>query len=700
MDARPLTLREVFGQDQQLRVPLFQRPYVWSREKNWQPLWTDIQNVLTSFAHDDAVSPHFMGAVVLDQIRTPAGAMPARQVVDGQQRLTTLQVLLAAVRDSLGALGVADRYVRALGRLTANEDDMSDDPNAAFKVWPTLVDRAPFRLVMTAGDRDTVEEHTPRGAEQPTLVQVYRFFCDEVSAWARQLGSAEQLDEACDGLVRVLRDKLQLVVIDLGPGDNAQVIFESLNDRGTPLLACDLVKNLLFQLAEDRRLPAERLYSDYWKPFETQNWRSHIRQGRLNRPRLDAYLHQYLTMRMVKEVPVPLLFTTFRRFASSIDDLESLMADLARHGTIFQVISGIIRPSSREGLFLRRLDTIDTSVVTPVLLHLFGSYDEKTRWPALEALESWLLRRMVCRQTAKNYNRLLLDLLDELTKAHGAPGEVVTDFLLQQSADSAFWPRDDDIRAVFLSQPLYRQFTQTRLRAVLEGCDRALQTGYGERLTVNETLSIEHLLPQVWETHWPVLADDENGDIMERHRREALKHTLGNLTLVTKKLNPAMSNAGWEKKRADLLQHSALALNRLLATVWGPDQILQRSLELTDAFVTEWPRPPGGVATPSVEEMLGAAIHDDIAEERGTPGAGLRRRSVALHIIEAFRGLPVGTVLTVSEICAAQTSQYGAKEISPAQSLIASTPTTSPASGQSAVRLRSPPRRSVTRSRR
>ncbi|MGI5397754.1 DUF262 domain-containing protein [Streptomyces sp. CA-251251] len=661
-----MTLRELFGPDRRLVVPVFQRPYVWTEDRNWRPLWEDITALVRRRLAGDEVHPHFLGAVVLDQLPTPTGAMPARQVVDGQQRLTTLQVLLAAIRDVARELDVHDKYVRALAKLTANDDDMADDPHALYKVWPTHIDRASFRDIVGGRLRRAADVAAPAAPGAPAIVQAYWFFRDRTVEWAQELRYESTADEGFDALVRVVRDKFELVVIDLKPEDNAQVIFEALNDRGTPLQASDLVKNLVFQKAEEQGLPVEELYRDVWARLETPDWRKEVRQGRLKRPRLDVFLTQYLTCELAEEVLTPELFLTFRRYvADSEMPLADLMRRMVERAGAYRQLTAEEQPATPEGRVLRSVGVLDANTVLPVLLWLVTRFTEDDRADAMRDLDSYLVRRTVCRLTTKNYNRLFLELLKEL-KAKDDPA-VVADFLLRQDADSGYWPRDHDIRYVFRSQPLYKHLTRARLRLVLAELEATLYSGKTERIVHDGELTIEHLLPQSWEAHWPLSDDAGHGTVEAHQRREALVHTLGNLTLLTGKLNPAVSNGPWERKRAEILQHSALSLNRSLAERWDEGTIMARADHLAEAFCRRWQRPEGGASALPVAPLSVS----DLTARTNTPvdrPAAVKvpqpRRDVALHMREAFEGLPVGSVLTVAQIVAARTSQYGAGEIS------------------------------------
>ncbi|MFD6327699.1 DUF262 domain-containing protein [Streptomyces sp. NPDC058442] len=666
MEARSTTLRKLFGSDQRLVVPVFQRPYVWTEDRNWRPLWEDVTALVRRRLAGEEVHPHFLGAVVLDQMPTPTGSMPARQVIDGQQRLTTLQVLLAAVRDVARELDVQDRYVRALSKLTVNDDDMTDDPHAVYKVWPTNIDRAPFCAVVDGRLRRAADVAAPVAAGASAIVQAYWFFRDRTVEWARELMYESTADESFDALVRVVWDKFELVVIDLKPEDNAQVIFEALNDRGTPLQASDLVKNLVFQKAEEQGLPVEELYRDVWAQLETPDWRKEIRQGRLKRPRLDVFLTQYLTCELAEEVLAPELFLTFRRYlADSEMPLVDLMRRMVDRAGAYRQLTAEEQPATLEGRFLRTVGILDANTVLPVLLWLVTRFDEDDRAGAMMALDSYLMRRTVCRLTTKNYNRLFLELLKEL-KAKDDPA-VVTDFLLRQDADSGFWPRDHDIRYVFRSHPLYKHLTRARLRLLLAELEAMLYSGKTERIVHDGELTIEHLLPQSWDAHWPLPDSGDRGSVEAHQRRQVLVHTLGNLTLLTHKLNPAVSNGPWERKRSEILLHSALSLNRSLPAQWDEEAILARADHLTEAFCRRWQRPEGGAPALPVADLSASGLETQKitpADRPATVKVPQARRDVARHIREAFAGLPVGSVLTVAQIVAARTSQYDARQIS------------------------------------
>jgi hypothetical protein len=601
MNANKKSLGHIFDPSLRLVVPLFQRPYVWKQEANWQPLWESIQDVAERRLNS-AARPHFLGAIVLDQLKTSTGDIDTRQIIDGQQRMTTFQVVLAALRDRCKAAG-DERYHKAFSKLTTNEVPLSDEADDVFKIWPTNADRAQFRSVMTAGSPEKVRtdfklKKKPSAAAQDNLIpHAYLYFYDTLGDW---LGPPTEpaFAERLKVLWQAIKDDMQVVVIDLDDNDDAQVIFETLNALGTPLLPADLIKNFLFQSADLKSENTELLYEKYWKPFDQDSafWREEVRQGRLNRPRIDLFLQHYLTLMKGDEVPATHLFAEFRDLARKRPTItaKDYLKSIQSYGAIFQKFMTGFSPDSPEGRFFYRLNELDTTTVFPVLLEVFkragGVPSDEVR-SVLADLESFLVRRMVCGLTTKNYNTLMRSLIQHLQGNDTFSAQAVRDFLLAQDAESTRWPKDDEFEKAWLNRPVYDVLTRARVRIVLEALELAMYTGKSEKITIHDKLTIEHVLPQEWEANWP-LPEGVPADEATK-RREHLLHTVGNLTLVTDKLNPAMSNGSWPSKKAALAEHSSLAMNRKLIALneWGEAAVEVRSKELLESAKKIWPRP-------------------------------------------------------------------------------------------------------------
>lgn len=473
MEAHPRRLKTVFRSDVRLVVPLFQRPYVWDEDGQWAPLWED---VITTFdrreeREEDEIAPHFLGAIVLEQKRGALGSLEVREVIDGQQRLTTLQILIAALRDAYRALGVKTRLLSRLTKTLVNDADYVDSPDEEFKLWPTNRDRSAYTAVMRGDYRDSTQDPA-----LPRIAAAYVFFREQIDAFLVR-SDEEESETILDGLAEVLLEHLEVVVIDLGVDDNAQVIFETLNARGTALRASDLIKNALFRTLQDSGRPVDMLYEKYWEPLELPQWQTEVRLGRLRRPRLDIYVGFFLTVLLHREVQSHQLFTAARAyFGSDADRAEDFLTELARYARIHdQLDTGHIGTDAEQGC-LTRLEIADTQTITPVLLWLFAHTDGADRQRALTLLEAYVVRRAICRLTSKNYNRLFLELLRRLSASEGPASGVIEQFLTSQDSESGLWPSDSDLRDALRSLPLYRLFKRDRLQRLLLAFEQHLTT--------------------------------------------------------------------------------------------------------------------------------------------------------------------------------------------------------------------------------
>lgn len=619
MDANIRTPEDLFGMHVRYVIPPFQRPYVWDEETQWQPLWNDIvrtaEEVLDVLDDGPAalkkVPAHFLGAVVLQQEGAGAGFIKAHSVVDGQQRLTTLQILLDAVLQVLEKYG--DTVDIATARdLVRNNPSRVQDSCEVFKVWPSRPDRDAFRMAMGV-EGDFGDQSGSR------IVQAHEFFRQAATDWARdRSGDVELTDDEFGVLVRrrlhalakTMYDRLQLVSIDLTSSDNPQVIFETLNDRGTPLLAADLVKNHVFRVADQAGVDIDAWEREYWHDFGDDWWREEVSQGRYRRSRVDIFFQYWLIMRLQEEIAADQVFHRFRTFA---DDgriheparAKEFLASLRSDADQFRAFADFA-PDSREGTFYYRVvEALEAGVITPVFLWLLAKRNavpatERAR--ALAALESWIVRRTLLRLSTKDINKLTVALLRELSVADAARiGQVVVEFLARQTAHTRYWPDDEELIGSLSTVKLYGIVRQSRIRMVLEAVEeyQRAQNDKLESMPCPRNLQVEHVMPQKWREHWAA------GDIAPANR-DRLVHSLGNLTLVTRKLNPALGNLPWTDdeaakirknargKRYQLERHSLLVLNRDLVQrspqVWNEQYIAGRGRALAKIIATIWPR--------------------------------------------------------------------------------------------------------------
>lgn len=569
-------------------IPPFQRPYVWTQDEQWEPLWDDVRNVAESYLEElersggnsgeaeERIKPHFLGAVVLQQLTRPSKYIEQREVIDGQQRVTTIQLLLDAIQLVCEELGFSAPATRLSMLVLNNEDLVGEESDEIFKLRPSRTDRKAFRHAMHNG-------LAANDFEESLIVQAHEFFQQQVRKWIEDSPGSES--ERVDALEIASTAMLQVVVIDLSSKDDPNVIFETLNARGTPLEQSDLIKNfVLSEVQEDED-------GDIWAGLDDQWWRDEVTQGRLYRPRLDMLLNYWLAMRTGTEVGPSKVFDVFRSFTSE-RNIRDVMLEVRCDMSHYQHFMIEKRTPDEEQFFYRTFEVMKAGVVTPVLLLLLSA-GLNVRLGAFRALESFLVRRMICRQTTKDYNRLILDLASKLRESGLENADrLVASFLKEQKAYSREWPRDETVAGTLEISPLYRLLTRGRLRLVLEGIESQLRSSKAEQPDVPKNLTIEHLMPVGWSRkNWP-LPHGVN-EMAGREIRNRIVHTIGNLTLVTQKLNSSMSNSRWKSKREALLKHSMMSLNSELSTVpqWNEESISLRSRRMAKLIAKCWPGP-------------------------------------------------------------------------------------------------------------
>jgi uncharacterized protein with ParB-like and HNH nuclease domain len=623
MKANAVPLLAIFERKMRLEFPLFQRPYVWNRKQQWEPLWEDIARKFTEYLEGRKEAPvHFLGAMVLDQKQVPVTFVEKRQVIDGQQRLTTLQIFLAAFRDLCRERDCED-MAKECDAFLLNTGMMPEPEVDKFKVWPTQYDRAQFADVIASGSRAAVETKHPlirrkyarKWDPRPRMVEAYIFFYDQLTDFFAgtsaepPLAADQPLTTRLEECFQALKNALRVVAIDLEHDDDAQVIFETLNARGEPLLPADLLRNFIFLRAARLGEPQESLYNQYWRRFYEPFWRQEVRQGRLHRPRSDLFMQHFLASRQTVDIPIKHLFVEYKFWIDRqrpFPTIRDEMATLARQGEDFR---RIVEPKEDDILFplATFLDRFDIRTAYPLLLHLLDTGLTDAQWKVVSVtLESYLLRRAVCGLATNNYNRIFLTLTRMLRRDGASPDNIRT-HLSELTGESTEWPTDAAFQSAWQSRHTYQTLQNPQIVHILRCLNDTYLSNKNEHLSINSPLTVEHILPQKWLEHWLLpdgsqgltpqeLWDSQPGDSRAettRHRN-AMLQTFGNLTILTQALNSAVSNSGWQEKKPALLSASLLPINQqqlYAAEAWDETAIEQRSKALFERAVTLWPGP-------------------------------------------------------------------------------------------------------------
>lgn len=648
-------ITELFNERSQYLIPLFQRGYVWTLNNHVDPLWQDLierVDALDTYIQDTKkvgenklrpLRKHFLGTIVVTEAKGGStNVINAREVIDGQQRLTTLQILLLAFRDVVKSLAddTLNEMLKPLivntGRFTTATDSM--------KLMPTNVGREVMKELFKAGDIDKVcQQYPAHGAtkrmllDRPLMVKTYLYFYVMLDAHLKGhrfddlidpnkdqiLSHAVMHSIEKDNLVKCLfpneaillekaelfhnmLDKaIQVMYLELEEEDDPQIIFETLNARGAPLQPSDLIRNFIFLDATRKNASVDELYDNYWKGFDDREngegkqgskfWRLEERQGRLKNTRLDLLLYHFVMLRKAKEFKVGHVFDEFKDWWNS--EQRDAATELGHLTTISKHFETFLIPTqnTRFGLFCRRLKQLDTATVTPLVFYFLEHHatDSNEFIAVLDALESFIVRRFVCGLNTKSYTQLFVKILSELKTNKKITAVDLKAMLLTSNADSQRWPNDQEFEQAWLYRRLYIGRNTSKVRALLECLEQSQRTNKHEYLVLPDDLTIEHVMPQKWQTNWPFATGEETIESLEK--RERLLHSIGNLTLVTGAFNSALSHSAFMDKRSEITNTSLLRLNAYFqqfddASVWNEQSIVNRAEKLFESAKKVWPQ--------------------------------------------------------------------------------------------------------------
>lgn len=572
-----VNLENLFAGPVSYRIPQFQRPYAWKKDTQWNPLLEDVIRCAGQTLRGEEPLPHFMGAIVLQQQSNAAGEVQKRIVVDGQQRLTTLQLLLKAAERAFVNRNDIDRAER-FASLTKNDDaHLANDNDNETKIRQSnRSDQSAFQDIVRSSQSSRIS----------AIVDAFNFFNEGISNWL-DTGSRGR----ADALETAITRQLQMAAIDLAEYEEPHLIFEILNERGERLTQSDLIKNNVMYRAGvvDDADKADRL----WGLFNEEFWRETTNEGRLSRIHNDRFLNYWVVMKKPQQMNSEEVASKFR--ALLCDELKGVaieaVADQIRESAVFYHAMEKGNVPGME-LFLSRLKVLEFGVVTPVLMWLKAAdVPPENQIRSHNALESYLVRRTLCGGNSNGLNRFFEELLRDLVeKPHAKADDTVVEKLNSQPhLDNRLWPTDQLLKEKLIGRPM--SGTQARRKMVLEAIERSLRTDKTEPLGDTSNLTLEHIMPQKGGANWP-LSDDSDD---KQQEREAAIRELGNLTLITQKLNAAVSNGPWEKKRPAIEGNATLLLSKTVldlappGTQWDETLIRKRSERLVDEIIKIWP---------------------------------------------------------------------------------------------------------------
>jgi hypothetical protein len=636
MEAFARSLDVVLKERQQWVVPVYQRHYSWKSDDEEQipNLWSDLRDQTLMVLEGRNPFPHYFGAIIYSQpTKQPFGAVTQRHLVDGQQRITTFQLVLAALREAARDLGLEKDDVINAYLFNDISKSMSDPEREKFKLWPSSYDRSLYKNIVshTPELRDKESSYFYKNGNliknsAPRLLRAFFHLHENIIEFIqeRQQNENETAEHVFESLLDAFLTAFQIVVIQLDENDDAQEIFASLNGKAEPLAPFDLIRNDVFHRARKQDEDGEALFDEKWKPFETPFWSEMVKQGRFKKARADHFVGHTVVAQTAREVNLSKIATEYHNYARErgYGSVASELDVLLEYGAAYHALEK--RP---EGAITNRiasvLSTWDLSTFHPLILWITTqkiSDEDKRRLYAI--VESYIIRRELCGLTPKNFNKVVIGIIRE---ARGKENivDAFNAHIASLTGDASKMPTNAEIAAACEQFDAYGRISSQKLRHILKCVEESMRTKFDEVTVATSNLSVEHVLPQSWAENWQlkngqrvefesvweasnagVELDDETKSQMQERQR--VVNTLGNLTLITGSLNPSIGNAAWESAagkpgKKERLGESLLALNREIAKTpqWNEEAIKSRAELLAERINTIWP----GVQSPSLTLM-------------------------------------------------------------------------------------------------
>ena len=469
----------------------YQRNYVWTREGQWDPLWEDVKALVARHLKDGVeIEPHFLGTIITKVIDMDDGHVSRSWVVDGQQRLTTLQVLLGAARATFIERGL-NRLAGVLSGCLVNDEDLVIRPKDRYKIDHKGGDRdeppgdhqSDYRSFTSIVDAALSSQEAP--ADGSPLSECYAFYRHAVRSWLPQ-GSKRDAEPHANALTKVMRQKLRVVDIRLGGSENPHAIFEALNARGEPLTEWEKTKNYILSIAAGPDDPdGDNTYRAHLRRYDIDAyWSEIVRVPRFTGKRIDLFLFYF------SQIEIPLRHraitdeTTFRSLSRSSlyrdfryvgehyyrhgDKLHAMLERLGKYATIYRSIDKQEGYSSYSLSVMRRRHLLNLNSLVPVFMELVAKLGRRKKLDrVLRIVDSYLMRRVALKARYSGFDDIAFGHVQAIRDADrdNIPRVLLSRLLKSRWPDR--WPGDDEIRSHFVNGNMYDGISKARLKLLL-----------------------------------------------------------------------------------------------------------------------------------------------------------------------------------------------------------------------------------------
>ena len=570
MEAGKKHINDIFNGNRQLQVPFFQRSYVWNED-----LWERFLDSMTRATTID--KEYFLGALILKQkpTNTSSNIGDIRILIDGQQRLTTLFLFLKV-------LCYKSNKKRRFEQMVFADEEISE-----FSIKHNMFDRQCFENILKQESLEPIQNANSK------LTLAYNYFLENVDADKQN--------------VEKILSHISFVCIDLNSTDDEQVIFDTINSLGVRLTTGELLKNYLFSYDTVEE------YRTIWKSvFEADDeainyWEGDTALGRIMRKNLETFLYAFIHIK-INEEHYGLTTSQKLRFRSN-DDLFSqykyfleitnedhieFAKDIASYAKLYmsKINPNVLNEEISSEFGIDRLNVImfglDATTLIPYLLFVIKNQsDEKEISSICKILETYLMRRIVCKCKNSNYSDLFSNYLinEQFLKADALKNYICN----IENETSLALPTNTKLKEGFVNCVL----VNNRAKGVLYLLESKLRTAsHSTSLKSFSSYSLEHLLPKKWTVEkWPYYEPFSDED------RNTILKTLGNLAIITQNLNRSISNNSWNiklngtEKIKGLKEYATglVTMSKVISTTaWNETEILERANWLYNAAKDIW----------------------------------------------------------------------------------------------------------------
>lgn len=566
MEAAKTNIGNIFNRSRILEIPHFQRSYVWGKEQ-WERFLDDMKYISRS------KYPYFMGSVILKQQEIPSSYKTGdvRSIVDGQQRLTTITLFFKALYTKNG---IREKF-----------SEIFKTYDGELILIHNYLDKELFEKILL--DKELTDND-----KEKQIYMCYDYFLKNITK--------EEIE------ANVLLGNVIFVGIDLSPQEDEQQIFDTINSLGVSLTTAELMKNFLFK--DDIEAYIKNWRNIFEKDDETRKyWEQEVTAGRNKRSNIDIFLESYLLIKIQKKeikvssddkeryFKIDSVFNSYKEFIKKYElDKNKIIEEIKDYAKVYQesinpkIVVQDIDKDDYVGRSNLVIFALDTATIIPYLLYIckqVQNSDEKKN--ILKYLETYLMRRIIVKATTKNYNQLFrasffVNEVNTLNKLKN---------IIEKKSDKInFMPTDEDVKKGFNESWL----TNKQATGVLYLIEKTIRSDLNStELRFIQEYSLEHVMPKKWGNNW-----NKNNSLNEKQKkkRDEILRTLGNLTIITKRLNSSISDADWETKKVGKGNHKGLNeyangieifSEYLSKTDWNEECIKERANELYDLSVNK-----------------------------------------------------------------------------------------------------------------